>query len=97
MAWSETLGQVMQTRPILAYGASYLGGAYLETIRRAGFAEDHRLRPGPAAVSHLSRGNRDHARGVSGSGQGHRHRRGDYGCLPAGAGGLAGANDPAAA
>ena len=26
MAWSETLGQVMQTRPILAYGASYLGG-----------------------------------------------------------------------
>lgn len=26
MAGSETLGQVMQTRPILAYGASYLGG-----------------------------------------------------------------------
>lgn len=26
MAWSESLGQVMQTRPILAYGASYLGG-----------------------------------------------------------------------
>jgi len=26
MAWSETLGQVMQTRPILAYGASYMGG-----------------------------------------------------------------------
>jgi cytochrome c-type biogenesis protein len=26
MAWSETLGQVMQTRPILAYGASYVGG-----------------------------------------------------------------------
>ncbi len=26
MSWSETLGQVMQTRPILAYGASYLGG-----------------------------------------------------------------------
>ena len=26
MAWSETLGQVMQTRPVLAYGASYLGG-----------------------------------------------------------------------
>ncbi len=26
MAWSETLGQVMQTRPILAYGAAYLGG-----------------------------------------------------------------------
>jgi cytochrome c-type biogenesis protein len=26
MAWSETLGQVMETRPILAYGASYLGG-----------------------------------------------------------------------
>jgi cytochrome c-type biogenesis protein len=26
MAWSETLGQVMQTRPLLAYGASYLGG-----------------------------------------------------------------------
>ncbi len=26
MGWSETLGQVMQTRPILAYGASYLGG-----------------------------------------------------------------------
>ncbi len=22
MAWSETLGQVMQTRPILAYGAT---------------------------------------------------------------------------
>jgi cytochrome c biogenesis protein CcdA len=26
MAWSDSLGQVMQTRPILAYGASYLGG-----------------------------------------------------------------------
>ena len=26
MAWSETLGQVMQTRPLLAYGASYMGG-----------------------------------------------------------------------
>jgi cytochrome c biogenesis protein CcdA len=26
MGWSETLGQVMQTRPVLAYGASYLGG-----------------------------------------------------------------------
>jgi len=26
MAWSEILEQVMQTRPILAYGASYLGG-----------------------------------------------------------------------
>lgn len=26
MALSETLGQVMQTRPLLAYGASYLGG-----------------------------------------------------------------------
>jgi cytochrome c-type biogenesis protein len=26
MAWSETLGQIMETRPILAYGASYLGG-----------------------------------------------------------------------
>ena len=26
MAWSETLGQVMQTRPLLGYGAAYLGG-----------------------------------------------------------------------
>ncbi len=26
MGWSETLGQVMQTRPLLAYGASYMGG-----------------------------------------------------------------------
>jgi cytochrome c-type biogenesis protein len=26
MGWSESLGQVMQTRPVLAYGASYLGG-----------------------------------------------------------------------
>jgi len=26
MGWSESLGQVMQTRPLLAYGASYLGG-----------------------------------------------------------------------
>jgi len=26
MSWSEALGQVMQTRPVLAYGASYLGG-----------------------------------------------------------------------
>ena len=26
MGWSEALGQVMQTRPLLAYGASYLGG-----------------------------------------------------------------------
>ncbi|MDD3580496.1 MAG: cytochrome c biogenesis protein CcdA [Desulfobacca sp.] len=26
MAWSESLGQVLQTRPVLAYGASYLGG-----------------------------------------------------------------------
>ena len=26
MSWSQTLGQVMQTRPILAYGASYMGG-----------------------------------------------------------------------
>ncbi len=26
MAWSETLGQVMQTRPILGYGAAYVGG-----------------------------------------------------------------------
>jgi cytochrome c biogenesis protein CcdA len=26
MGMSETLGQIMQTRPILAYGASYLGG-----------------------------------------------------------------------
>ncbi|MEJ2672207.1 MAG: cytochrome c biogenesis protein CcdA [Deltaproteobacteria bacterium] len=26
MAWTETLGQVMQTRPLLGYGAAYLGG-----------------------------------------------------------------------
>lgn len=26
MSWSETLSQVLQTRPFLAYGASYLGG-----------------------------------------------------------------------
>jgi cytochrome c-type biogenesis protein len=26
MGWSESLGQVMQTRPVLAYGAAYLGG-----------------------------------------------------------------------
>ena len=26
MAWSETLGQVMQTRPLLGYGAAYVGG-----------------------------------------------------------------------
>ena len=26
MSLSESLGQIMQTRPILAYGASYLGG-----------------------------------------------------------------------
>jgi cytochrome c biogenesis protein CcdA len=26
MAWSETLGQVMQTRPVLGYGAAYVGG-----------------------------------------------------------------------
>jgi cytochrome c biogenesis protein CcdA len=26
MSWSETLGQVLQNRPVLAYGASYLGG-----------------------------------------------------------------------
>ncbi len=26
MGWSETLGQVMETRPLLAYGASYMGG-----------------------------------------------------------------------
>ncbi len=26
MGWSESLGQIMQTRPVLAYGASYLGG-----------------------------------------------------------------------
>jgi cytochrome c-type biogenesis protein len=26
MAWSDTLGQVMQTRPLLGYGASFLGG-----------------------------------------------------------------------
>jgi cytochrome c-type biogenesis protein len=26
MAWTETLGQVIQTRPILGYGAAYLGG-----------------------------------------------------------------------
>ena len=26
MSWSESLGQVMQTRPLLGYGAAYLGG-----------------------------------------------------------------------
>lgn len=26
MSWSETLGQVLQNKPLLAYGASYLGG-----------------------------------------------------------------------
>ena len=26
MALSETLGQVMQTRPLMGYGAAYLGG-----------------------------------------------------------------------
>ncbi len=26
MSWSEALGQIIQTRPILAYGAAYLGG-----------------------------------------------------------------------
>ncbi|MFZ5451171.1 MAG: cytochrome c biogenesis CcdA family protein [Thermodesulfobacteriota bacterium] len=26
MGWSESLGQVMQTRPLLGYGAAYLGG-----------------------------------------------------------------------
>ncbi len=26
VAWSETLGQVLQDRPLLAYGAAYLGG-----------------------------------------------------------------------
>jgi cytochrome c-type biogenesis protein len=26
MSWSETLGQVLQHKPLLAYGASYLGG-----------------------------------------------------------------------
>ena len=26
MSWSETLGQVLQQKPVLAYGASYLGG-----------------------------------------------------------------------
>jgi cytochrome c-type biogenesis protein len=26
MGWSESLGQVMETRPLLAYGASYMGG-----------------------------------------------------------------------
>ena len=26
MAWTETLGQVMQTRPLLGYGAAYVGG-----------------------------------------------------------------------
>ena len=26
MSLTETLGQVMQTRPILGYGAAYLGG-----------------------------------------------------------------------
>jgi cytochrome c-type biogenesis protein len=26
MSWSETLGQVLQNKPVLAYGASYLGG-----------------------------------------------------------------------
>ncbi len=32
MSWSETLGQVMQTRLILAYGASYMG-AVVATAR----------------------------------------------------------------
>jgi cytochrome c-type biogenesis protein len=26
MAWTETLGQIMQTRPLLGYGAAYVGG-----------------------------------------------------------------------
>jgi cytochrome c-type biogenesis protein len=26
MGWSEAVGQVLQTRPVLAYDASYLGG-----------------------------------------------------------------------
>jgi cytochrome c-type biogenesis protein len=26
MSWSETLGQVLQNKPVLAYGAAYLGG-----------------------------------------------------------------------
>jgi cytochrome c-type biogenesis protein len=26
MSWSETLGQILQNKPVLAYGASYLGG-----------------------------------------------------------------------
>ena len=54
------------------------------------------LRPGPATVSHLSRGNRGHARGLPGPSQGHRFRSGDHGRLPAGAGRLAGATGAAA-
>src|SRR4030067_2599072 len=26
MSWSESLGQIMQSRPILGYGAAYVGG-----------------------------------------------------------------------
>ena len=40
---------------------------------------DHGLRPGPAAMSHLSRGNRSHARGLPGPGPGHGHGSGNHG------------------
>ena len=43
---------------------------------------DHRLRPGPAAVSHLSRGHRGDARGLSGPGQDHGHGGGNSRRVP---------------
>ena len=46
MAWSETLGQVMQTRPILAYGASLSGrgGGHRQSLHPGQHSLGHRLR-----------------------------------------------------
>ena len=46
MAWSETLGQVMQTRPILAYGASLSGrgDCHCQSLYPGEYSFGHRLR-----------------------------------------------------
>ncbi len=64
MSWNETLGQVMQTRLILAYGASYMGAvvATARPVHPGQHSSAYRLRgqlrrpiPGLSCVSVLGR------------------------------------------
>jgi cytochrome c biogenesis protein CcdA len=65
MGWSETLGQAMQTRPLLAYGASYMGGVVAT-------ASPCILASIPLVIGFVAQADRGIHRGGDG---GHNHRR----------------------